>query len=577
MFYRKLATAALALPFIFFLNAFSQTNQTSKPDEKQAETKKQAVQFLRETFSDVNSLRTLENRISFSSEMAGLMWFEDEKEGRAMYQTVIADFKQLLMQYDAQMAALGVTPDKGGSRLGLMTGLEDETEKSRLTLKFSKAMGVRRQIALSLAEHAPELAFGFFSDTLTLLTNPKYRDEVAGEDKTFELQLIKEIARHDPTKALDYTKKNMAGGVGYAHLELLKKIYDRDADKGVALASEIVAKLKSSKVDPDNLWTLRSALQMGAESLDQNKTGGKKSMFAEADLRDLAELMAQSILARQKDENADFSGSLPLIERFAPARAVQIKAKFPPKAVVKKPEDEDPDDEFDQLVAARTASTASTEKALAEVEKVGGELSKEERAKAVETSRKTIAELPTRQAKITAYSGLAVQVAKAGDRELAAEIMRDAQALVNPAPKHYRDYLETWMLINGLAEADPEKAFPVLDETIYRLNGTLEAFIKVAEFIDVAGEIIDDGELQVGSFGGSMIREVTGSLTMADGMIRQLTAADFGKMKAVTGKFERTEIRVLAKMLVLRAVLGSKQAGKEESMEEMAEEMAEGR
>jgi hypothetical protein len=136
--------------------------------------------------------------------------------------------------------------------------------------------------------------------------------------------------------------------------------------------------------------------------------------------------------------------------------------------------------------------------------------------------------------------------------------MGDAQRLVNPEPKNYRDYLETWFLINGLAENDPKKAFPVLEDTIFRLNDTLSAFIKVAEFIDVSGEIVDDGEVQVGAFGGSMVRELTGSLGLADSMIRRLALADFGKMKAITNKFERAEIRVLAKMLVLRSILGQK-------------------
>ena len=46
------------------------------------------------------------------------------------------------------------------------------------------------------------------------------------------------------------------------------------------------------------------------------------------------------------------------------------------------------------------------------------------------------------------------------------------------------------MLASGYAEADPDKAFPLLEDTILRVNDTLAAFIKVGEFIDVAGEMI---------------------------------------------------------------------------------------
>src|SRR4030095_9606799 len=92
-------------------------------------------------------------------------------------------------------------------------------------------------------------------------------------------------------------------------------------------------------------------------------------------------------------------------------------------------------------------------------------------------------------------------------------------------------------------------------------NDTLSAFVKVAEFIDINDEMIDDGEVQVGMFGGSMMRELTGELGMADSTIKSLARADFAKTVNLTNTFDRTEIRVLAKMLVLRAVMDKKKKG----------------
>lgn len=183
------------------------------------------------------------------------------------------------------------------------------------------------------------------------------------------------------------------------------------------------------------------------------------------------------------------------------------------------------------------------------------ELPKEEREKIILEARKIITELPNAQAKIMALSGLATQVSKMGDKELASQLMNEAQGLVNPQPKNYMDYMAVWMLASGYAQAEPEKAFPLLQDTIFRLNDTLSAFIKVGEFIDVQGEIIEDGEVQVGAFGGSMVRELTGGLGMADSTIKNMAVADFEKMKGLTNAFDRPEIRVLAKMLVLRAVI----------------------
>ncbi len=186
------------------------------------------------------------------------------------------------------------------------------------------------------------------------------------------------------------------------------------------------------------------------------------------------------------------------------------------------------------------------------------QLPKEERDKVIAQSRKIISQTPGKDKKIVALSLLAAQVAHAGDKDLAAEIMRDAERLVNPQPKNYQDFLLSLMLAAGYAEADPDKAFPLLETLILRQNELTSATIKLAEFIDVNGEIIDDGEIQIGMFGGDMIRGMTNELGMASSTIRSLAKADFAKTRNLTNTFDRTETRVLAKMLVLRAVLEKK-------------------
>jgi len=148
-------------------------------------------------------------------------------------------------------------------------------------------------------------------------------------------------------------------------------------------------------------------------------------------------------------------------------------------------------------------------------------------------------------------------MAQASDyRKHADECTELAQTARTPSQRTMLLHIaDTWLLASGYAEANPNKAFPLLETAILRANDTLSAFIKVAEFIDINDEIIDDGEIQVGMFGGSMMRELTGELGMADNTIKSLAKADFAKTVNLTDTFDRTEIRVLAKMLVLRSVM----------------------
>jgi len=67
MFFRKILPAFLLLTF--FQAAFSQTTEIEKPKGVTEELRKEAVVFLRETSAEVGSLRSLENRISFASEL----------------------------------------------------------------------------------------------------------------------------------------------------------------------------------------------------------------------------------------------------------------------------------------------------------------------------------------------------------------------------------------------------------------------------------------------------------------------------------------------------------------------------
>jgi hypothetical protein len=597
--FQKLFT--LVLIFIFIQTGFSQSATPKTDGEAEAEFKKEVVVFLRETASEVGSLRSPENRIGFTAEIAGLMWFSDEKESRAMYLSLMSDFKQLLGQYDAQLNMIESAPGDGGDYAGggfLYGG--DDSEKGKLTRKLRMAMTVRQEVANSMAEHDPQMAFDFFYDSLSAITNADRRKEYEAQDKYLETKLLNEIAEHNAAKAVELGRKSMAkGGVNYQHLDLLKKIYAKDADKGAEFGDDLTRRLKDlSGGGEENIYLLSSVLRTGIPNFESvKKEGGKKPMFSEQNLRDLSEILAQRLLESTPEADLAPMSYVDALEKFAPSRAVQIRAKYGKgegtgmgvgrgnvsvATVAPSTYSLNANTNVSRGTSsgsgsnqARTEKDATAvdlkrkteEQLMRDVESLGTrQLPKEDRDKIVAQARKIVSEMGGKDQKIMALSMLAAQVAKAGDKELAGEIMKDAGAMVNPQPKNYKDFLLVWMLASGYAEADPDKAFPLLDDAISRLNDTITGVVRIAEFLDVAGEIVDDGEVQVGAFGGSMIREITRGLGVVDGTLRNLAKADLVKTKALTNRFDRPEVRVLAKMLVLRAIMGNKPApGEDES------------
>jgi len=570
----SLKPLALALIFLFTQFATAQTIEPKNSTEDKAKLEKEAVVFLRETLGDVGGMRSLENRISFTAELAGLMWFHDEREAKAMFTSVSDDFRQLLLQYDAQMNSLSLQPDgeSQGYSGGFLGG--DLSGRGRISRKFTAAMALRQQIAMSMAEHDADLAYSFYSDSLVAITNADFRKQIEnGSNARFETQLISQIAQTNASKATEYGLKSLDKGVSYHHVELLKKIYAKDPDKAADFGAAVLAQLKKQKYDSADYHYLSSLFSFGAETLDRSKKpNGKRAVFTQQQLSDLADAFAQAILAGGDGllsfTTDDIEYEASMIGKFAPARAAQIRAKYKTNASPTVTVSSDirggqsnGQEIADAAIAASDPARAESERDAKrlgeEVMKIGSrQLPRGERDRVIAEARRTIALISARDQKITAISMLAAQVAQAGDKELAAEIMKDAASLVNPSPKNYQDFLLTWVLASGYAAADPDKAFPLLEDTIGRANETIAAFVKAGEFFDVGEEMIQDGEVQFGAFGGGMVRGLTGELGMADSTIQLLAKADFTKTKNLTNRFDRPEVRVLAKMMVIRAILG---------------------
>ncbi|MGI8544975.1 MAG: hypothetical protein ACR2MD_16060 [Aridibacter sp.] len=98
----------LILTLFCATSVFSQAVPNKEPTEKDksAELEAKAVKMLKETASEINGLRTVENKISFLTEIANLMWFHDEREARKMFENVIGNFTNLLSQYNAEISQI---------------------------------------------------------------------------------------------------------------------------------------------------------------------------------------------------------------------------------------------------------------------------------------------------------------------------------------------------------------------------------------------------------------------------------------------------------------------------------------
>lgn len=581
---------------VFPISFYSQTATPPTADEKEEKLRESAIVFLREAYGDVGNMRSIENRISFTAELAGLLWPHDQKDATAMFGSAVSDFKQLLVQYDGMMNALG-TPDDDNSvgNYGGFLGMAEPTERMRISRKFRTAMAVRQQIAMSIAEHEPELAFNFYYDSLSSITNVPLKAEMSGGDSNFENKLLAEIAETNAAKASELGKRSIEKGLNWQTVDLLKKIYNKNADKGVEFANAIFSKLKSgSKDGPFYESVSTGLLEFAVETKTLAASDPKKKpLFTDGEMRDIAEFIAQMVLTPGEIfDHYVAEQYASAVEKVLPARAAQIRAKYKEPQIAFRNGDSytafpanaapPPSVKINGIGSSNSNTNSAREAARKEEERLESEfassvkqasqkdLPKEDREKIVARAREILMKTPGREKKLMGISMLAAQIRHAGDKELASELMRDAAALVNLNPKNYQDFIFTWMLVAGYAEADPDKAFPLLEDSVMRANDLINSFIRVGEFIDVQGEMIVDGEVQVGAFGGEMIRGLTREIGIAESTLKSLVRTDFEKTKAIANRVERPEVRVLAKVLVLRSALSkSPKAVAEEPMSEL--------
>ncbi len=572
----------LIIIFTMFVNSQTPPEKQATEKDKSAELKVKAVKMLKDTAGEIEGLRSVENKISFSTEIANLMWFHDEREARKMFESVIGNFVNLLSQYNAE---IGQMQNSGETvEIYAVRDLPSQGGVKNPYLKLFEALSIRRQIALSIAEHDAELAFAFVKDTSKVITAEDLKNGPWGSDDDLEEQIITLMPVKNADKALQIGKEKLKDGFSSAVFELAKKIHAKDPEKSNGFVDDIVSKIKTDKSETES-YILLSVLDFGIEDIEEfKKNPDKKPLFSERALQEIAEVLAQNILADEEVGEYQIESYLKSIKPFSPSRAAQIRAKY------QNSKNKDETDTM-ELTANRMANSVYAsnsnanmgeetltprQKSLAEkrkkqaglLEELGTlqalKLPPEERKKFIEKARQIVSTMTDPNQKIMALNLLAVQVKQLGDKELAIDLISQANSLVNPQPVSYMDYLQTWMLAGGYAELDAEKAFPLLENTVYRLNDTISAFIKVGEFIDVSGSMIQNGEVQLGMFGGRLTKDLMGTLNNSNAILLNLAKQDFDRTRSLANKFERPEVQIMAKMLILRSVLEQNKEEKEQ-------------
>jgi hypothetical protein len=465
--------------------------------------------------------------------------------------------------------------------------LDDLTTGEGSRMDVQSIINLRESLVLAIGKHDGEAAYRFLIET----RQPAPAADKDGKPKTnlygngtqlptaddyressLETRLARVVAQNDPQKALEIGLKRLSVGLSEDLSLFAVRLYFKDKKRGAQLAQEVAKKVKSANLATDDLArrVAVSLLKNGANSIERgakDKEIGKTPFLSEADVRELANLLVRFELAAivGKMDSAHFEVTqigeiLPILEKYSPSNAAQLKAKLPENKTVEIKGEADDNNEYKKYLERHKKEEEALKDLQKSVESAKGEFS-------LQGARTALSLIKNRTARLTAMSQIAITFADNGKIEEAKELIAEARKTLAPQPKFWAHYVEHLVVGRARASVEPKQSLEIIENLIYQIDDMLTGVSKIAEFI--AGETaVKENELRLsgipGMIGGGMLSQMGrggGARDFATGFekdILKLAKADFDRTAALADKFSRPEIRLMARMILINSFLPPK-------------------
>lgn len=558
MSHRLLVITGVLVIALFSLPVDAQTAPAKAADDSLAATRKKAVDLLLSVASQVDSLRSAENRARIGSNLASSLWPYDEKRARELLSSVQTDINSGLSDTDPNYE----------SRIHTQTVF----------------LRLRRDTVERMAKHDPELAASFLR-----ATRPPAEAQLASEsgdsEKELEAHLALMIVGNAPELALKLGRQVLARNFSEELLPLLLKIQRKDNSAAQSFYKEIVDKLKTSNLNED-----AQAIELAMELA----RSFPPPLADEHTYQDLIGILLASALA-EGCANADKENAAMLcyqlgsvyaqMEKYYGLRAVPLKIWFDPNVSYGGP----PNAAWRELTEATESGTIEDLLALAErypglQESVyWAAVRKAEISGDVARARQLAADAPNRQLgarllaqieqdqqggslneeklavirqRITGFNndrqrvqflfGVAAEIGRR-DQKQALEFL-DQAALIIEGIKPGKEQLEAQLALAIMyCGFRSNRGFAVMEALIPKLN----ELVAAAATLDGFGyTYLREGEWNMS--GETGLGRLLNTLSQNAGVFARL---DLDRSVALTRQFERIEIRLMGQLKLAQSIL----------------------
>ena len=596
-----LSLAVLIVCFSFTLNA-----QTSKEPEKSKEQialEEKTYKLLAQIAEETVSLKLAENRALIGGIIGNLLWEKDEKLARRIFARAVGELIQAQnnpkkrFQFGDENFNYWSLIHKS-LRQQIVYNILPRDEKLALEVFYATrppeiedAVRAYRQIAAETGKN-PDLSSYKQQERAKL-------DEAVSEIQQ-EQALKKAAAKNDPQALAQNLRESISGGTEFQNiLPDLDALNKKDHDAAQKILAEFTAKLS----DEDYLPYAKSYIayllyervlaakkNSSAHSADEKN---KELEFDEKPIKAIANKELDKLLAPDSVIGSfQFAERAMYLKKILPERAAELKPKLDKLNSFEKEWSED-DEASEKLGANSTisqiaesasnlsgnsrsnfynnaisklAETETPEKVAQAIQKIPDEKDREKALEYLKTlaagkakdkdlgeAKKAALDIKKEPDKIAALVNLAVSYHQKHTEEsqkIAEDLMTEAGAFVNQTPETETDFGELKPVIYGYATVKPERAFELITPIIEKSNELINAYVVLTNYHNKNYPYVEDNEIIFGAQDG--YNSFSGNYR---DLAKKLATSDFERAVNLIQTFQRADVRITAKLILVQSVL----------------------
>lgn len=508
-------------------------------------------------------LRSPENRIRVTATVADVLWLQDEKRARALFETVTAE-----------MSAIASTIDR--------------TDQQPFN-SFESFSALRSELIERMARCDPDLALAFLRLTREPASSGAPRAYgVTDNEISLELRLANLVVEKDPESALRIARASLARGLSYELNGLLSQLQQKDQKFAQAFYKEIVDKLNDQNLAANQevanfAMSLLSSFR--PPQVDEQPFGELLKTVSSA---------AVSVRTGQNRAGTNFHQNLANqlhhmmtdVEKHAPANAIKLRT------LVERIEQDQTPYENLQRELQTIAQQGTVEDMLALATKHPLEMRDQiyqqaswtamskgdaNRARQIASgfisdpgqrrtmldqiernlmwsavnegrfaeARQMLSKITTAEEQAQFLIQLARNVAARDDKKTACNLLDEAETVLNLAAASSNRMQSQMELADAYSSLDLVRSFAIIGPLVTRLNELIAAAVVLDGFDN---RYLKDGEWVTGAGSvGNLVNSVGDKLA-------SLAQLDFDRALAVSEQLERSEVRLMVELKMAQAV-----------------------